>query len=389
MHPAVAVPSPSPAQITHNAQPMSSHPLPTVATQVLRIPADAAQAPLSAQQQEFNALTQRIAQQRQWLQDWEQAVQACRTRYARDGAPLRVAYVDLQAQLAEYLDAQAARKLSKLERQVLEAQLLESAEQAAALSDTPAQRAAMQALVQRYSPPDEDESTEPEADVLPASNAPAAAPEDVVDWDDPEAVAQYVEAQTQAAAAKAQRARQAHQAQRQRKKQKAAGPTPAEQATQSLRDVYRRLASRLHPDREPDAQERARKTELMQRVNIAYEAGRLMELLELQWEVECIDPRALAQLSDVRLAHYNRVLQEQLQDLQSEAQRSMRAFAYEFGLDEHTRYQPHKLMPHVRERLQQWQAATEGLRALLRALDSDPDMLRTWLKHARSRASHD
>jgi hypothetical protein len=28
----------------------------------------------------------------------------------------------------------------------------------------------------------------------------------------------------------------------------------------------------------------------MQRVNIAYEASRLMELLELQWEAEQMDP---------------------------------------------------------------------------------------------------
>lgn len=376
---------------------MSSPQLPTVATQLLQISTDGTPTPLSAQQQAFNALVQRIAQQRQWLQDWEQAVQACRTRYARDGAPLRTAYVDLQAQLAEYLDAQAARKLSKLERQVLEAQLLESAEQAAALTDTPAQRAAMQALVQRYSPEPADDADDVHAEEVEqaatgdtaGTPAAGATPEDAIDWDDPEAVAQYVEAQAEAAAAQAERARQAHRAQRQRKKQKAKGPTPAEQATQSLRDVYRRLASRLHPDREPDATERARKTELMQRVNIAYEAGRLMELLELQWEVECIDPQALAQLSDARLAHYSHVLQEQLQDLQREAQRSTRAFAYEFGLDDHGRYQPHKLMPHIRERLQQWQAATEGLRALLRALEDDPDMLKQWLKHARHRAAHD
>ncbi len=38
------------------------------------------------------------------------------------------------------------------------------------------------------------------------------------------------------------------------------------EASQSVRDVFRRLAGALHPDREPDAGERARKTALMQRV---------------------------------------------------------------------------------------------------------------------------
>lgn len=39
------------------------------------------------------------------------------------------------------------------------------------------------------------------------------------------------------------------------------------QMSQSIREVYRKLASALHPDREPDPVERQRKTELMQRAN--------------------------------------------------------------------------------------------------------------------------
>jgi hypothetical protein len=60
-------------------------------------------------------------------------------------------------------------------------------------------------------------------------------------------------------------------------------------ASQSVRDVYRRLASALHPDREPDAQERERKTVLMQKANEAYAQGNLLVLLELQLAAEQID----------------------------------------------------------------------------------------------------
>jgi curved DNA-binding protein CbpA len=42
-----------------------------------------------------------------------------------------------------------------------------------------------------------------------------------------------------------------------------------------VREVFRKLASELHPDRETDPAEHARKTELMQRVNQAYKAGDL------------------------------------------------------------------------------------------------------------------
>lgn len=51
------------------------------------------------------------------------------------------------------------------------------------------------------------------------------------------------------------------------------------EVSQSLRDVYRKLVAALHPDREQDLDERARKTELMQRVNVAYDNRDLLQLL--------------------------------------------------------------------------------------------------------------
>jgi len=42
-------------------------------------------------------------------------------------------------------------------------------------------------------------------------------------------------------------------------------------ARSAIRTIFRQLASALHPDREPDAQARERKTALMSEVNAAYE----------------------------------------------------------------------------------------------------------------------
>ena len=50
--------------------------------------------------------------------------------------------------------------------------------------------------------------------------------------------------------------------------------------SQSIREVYRKLAGALHPDRESDPQERERKTALMQRVNQAYAKNNLLQLLD-------------------------------------------------------------------------------------------------------------
>ncbi len=96
---------------------------------------------------------------------------------------------------------------------------------------------------------------------------------------------------------------------------------------QSLRDVYRKLVSALHPDREPDAQERARKTTLMQRVNQAYDKKELLTLLGLQIEIEQIDANHLSTVPPARLAHYIEILREQLAGLE----RELAHFADNFG----------------------------------------------------------
>lgn len=92
----------------------------------------------------------------------------------------------------------------------------------------------------------------------------------------------------------------------------------AKEVSQSVRDVYRKLASALHPDREIDLAIRQLRTEQMQRVNQAYEAGDLLSLLNIQLEIEQIDADHLASLSAQRLAHYNQILREQLAELKAE-----------------------------------------------------------------------
>ncbi len=97
---------------------------------------------------------------------------------------------------------------------------------------------------------------------------------------------------------------------------------------QSLRDVYRKLVSALHPDREPDAQERARKTTLMQRVNQAYANKELLTLLGLQIEIEQIDADHLSTVPPARLAHYIEILREQLAGLERELAHFADTFGY-------------------------------------------------------------
>lgn len=89
-------------------------------------------------------------------------------------------------------------------------------------------------------------------------------------------------------------------------------------ATRAVRDIYRKLASELHPDREQDPQRRDELTTLMQQANRAYDEGDLLALLKLQMQIEQVDPLALTQIAQARLDSYNQVLREQSERLQRE-----------------------------------------------------------------------
>ncbi len=92
----------------------------------------------------------------------------------------------------------------------------------------------------------------------------------------------------------------------------------AQNASKSIQEVFRKLVAVLHPDREPDETERERKTKLMQRVNEAYKKKDLLQLLALQLELEQIDQLNLNTIAEDKLKHFNKVLQEQLDELEQE-----------------------------------------------------------------------
>lgn len=149
----------------------------------------------------------------------------------------------------------------------------------------------------------------------------------------------------------------------------------AKEAGQSLRDVFRKLASALHPDREPDPGARERKTLLMQRVNQAYGAGDLLTLLNLQLEIEQIDATHLSALAAGRLAHYNQLLRRQLKELEGELWRQSEPFQVIMAAAGRRTFAPidvdRQLSAHVAEQ----QNALRELREDLLAF-RDPERLR-------------
>lgn len=148
----------------------------------------------------------------------------------------------------------------------------------------------------------------------------------------------------------------------------------AEGATRSLRETWRRLASLLHPDREPDPVERARKTALMQRANQAYEARDLMQLLALQLEASQIDLKALADAHDERIEAYNRLLKEQSEALAGEIEEIIAGFEMTLA-DPRAKVTPARILDSLGHEI-------AGVRRDCRGLTHDLEQFRDilWLK---------
>jgi len=87
----------------------------------------------------------------------------------------------------------------------------------------------------------------------------------------------------------------------------------------------------LHPDRETNPDERMRKTELMQKINIAYDKHDLLTMLQMQLEIEQIDQIdqiVLIQLVLKKLNTIMWVLKKQLQEIKQEVHLSVNSLTW-------------------------------------------------------------
>jgi len=344
-----------------------------------------ASAPLSAQQKKFNRHIEHIARERSALAAWQEAMTAYRTRHARQWQPLQRRYLDQLTALAHYLDqASDTHKLSRADRDTLADTVAGIAAAVADATSDEAQRTAMKELYNRYG--DADYDAERAADDAQAAEMAQAIAQDVFGVDlqgqefaSPEDMLQHIQEQAQARMEQAEQERAARKpGARQRQAEQEAA-----QATQSVREIYRKLASSLHPDRASGPEDRVRKTALMQRVNQAYADNKLLDLLQLQLEIEQIDPAHIAGLGEDKLARYNRVLAEQLRGLQQEVEDTLAQFAFEFQLDPGMQRKPAALKSALQAQIARLELETAQLGEQLRRLRADPAQLKPWLREQR------
>jgi hypothetical protein len=308
-------------------------PDPTPVRAVVAVPAGAA--PLSPAQRTFNRLTERIRRGRERLAAWDAFLARLPARVVAELQPVeqevRAAQRRLVGQLQALLGAGARAKGERLTgrlRQAARSLLLEVVSDL--LQDGP--DADLEALHDRYSDVSFAEEARQELQMAEmvlgqvfgddvARGHEASNVDEFLEHTAERLAAQHAEARQRAASA-----RRSSRATR-LAEQKAQA---AHEASASVREIYRKLASALHPDREADPNERERKTALLQRANRAYEHDDLLELLSLQIEVEQIDPAALANLPETRLRHYNQVLLEQARTLDAQLVERAAMFATEF-----------------------------------------------------------
>jgi hypothetical protein len=150
-------------------------------------------------------------------------------------------------------------------------------------------------------------------------------------------------------------------------------------ASKSVREVYRKLVAALHPDREPDAEEQKRKTELMQRVNTAYGKKDLLLLLELQLEVEQIDPEHLSHIADSRLKYFNKILKEQLSELEQETDQIENMFKLDLNMPFYALLSPKQLLSGLAKDIQELQREIAAIQNELKTFQN-PTSLKSWLK---------
>ncbi len=292
--------------------------------QLVRIPAPANdKVSLSKAQKEFNRLTKKIGDLEEELGAFRAAATTLHQRIQTEYVPLLTDYNQQRANLLRVFDRAHDRpETTKSEKRKLVDLIIN-------LAYDLIEKQGMDELKPIFDKYDKDgfDKTTAEADgqISEAmkdmvSSMYGITFDENADVSTQEKFMAYVEAQMQAKQAgeradkpKEKKPKSAKQQAREAKKQ-----LEERNITKAVRTLYMDLVKAFHPDREPDETEKARKTEIMQRVTEAYEKSDLLALLRLQLEFNRIDQQHLETLADDQLRYYNKILKQQADELSGE-----------------------------------------------------------------------
>ena len=370
-----------------------SHVAPSLSTLMVQAPA---QEKLSPAQQRFNDLLaqiERLSGQIQRLEDWSDRHRYAHIQALRESVQLSQAhrkslllFVHERLQNADFTDRQQ-RMARGLVRGLI-AHL-------AATNDPQ-----VQALATWYlSEADEQEAAEEQAEaahrlrerIEEALGQPLEKPSQ---YQTPEEMMQagmrQWQRQQEADEARKAAKRAARKAQKQAQKKSPAAekgevpatPTRALDAKSAIRTIFRQLASSLHPDREPEEQERLRKTALMSEVNAAYEKNDLTTLLRLQMQVTQVNSQSTAgtpRMADGQLIAMSLLLKEQVAALEDDLDQLENRLSRELCVPVRADADEAALSQSLQRMQADQRHGADSLAADLRRIQNDAELKR-WLK---------
>ena len=292
---------------------------------------------LSVAQQRFNRLLAKIGMLEGQLTQVQTLADAFRPTYHRTLNPLRQAHHTSMRRLALALDERLQRQgVTPAQKRNGLAILCDLCEALAASGDESMAALHDQRSARTLRQKEEDKAAQLRSMMEQALGEPLDVQGQDVGLDPLEAVMRAGHERLQEAMRADAAEREAAQARRKKKK-----PTPAqfkagqqqEEVKTVLRQIYRQLASALHPDRERDPAEHQRKTALMSEANAAYGRQDLVALLHLQMRIAQTSLQDMLQQPEERIAAMAVLLKQQSDKLERELFARQRHLQDEFDLD--------------------------------------------------------
>jgi hypothetical protein len=300
---------------------------------------------LSAAQQRFNLLLARVVKLRQQIEAVQTLADTQRPLHQRVLQPLRERHLALMRQMAVWLDERLHKPgLSVAHKKIASEILCSLSESLAANGDED-----MRALHDRHSALSLEQKQQQAAQEMRAMMEEALgrplATEQSLDTLDDVLIAGL--GQMREAAEAEHAAHQQARAQRKPSATQRRADAQQHDAEATLRTLYRRLSSALHPDREQDSAQHAIKSALMVEANTAYQRRDLLALLHIQLQIEQTDAQSLARIADEKIASMNVLLKQQIEQLEHERDTLKQQALQEFGMSPHHTFTVASLRKHL------------------------------------------
>lgn len=356
---------------------------PTALASTLAISISQAGQRLSPAQQRFNRLLARIEKLKKQIEAMQTLADVHRPLFHRTLGPLRERHMALMRSMALWLDERLQRKgLSQAQKRTATEILCSLCEALAADGD-----AEMHALHDKHSPTSLHEKQQAAAADVRAMM------EDVLGQPlDEDQFLGSIDEVLHAGMERLNEAVQAEQARRDSAKARRK-PTAAQRKAEQqqhnaetvLRKVYRQLASALHPDREPDPEERSRKTSLMSEANAAHDRRDLVALLQIRLRSEGADSHSLSRWADEKVDALSLLLKQQASTLEHELFAQERQAVQEFDLPRYADISASSLRHHL---ARQEQALIQDLAFMEQEMQAiqDDAVFKRWLKEQKKLA---